>query len=418
MPVKPVITLRCGQIDPLDLDAYLEAGGFKALKKVFDDMTPAEVVAVVKAAGLRGRGGAGFPCGLKWEAARQSADPTRYLIANADEGEVGAFKDRYLLTHDPLALIEGLAIAGYALEAARAFIYLRQEYRHLRPVLQGALDLARGRDLLDHLDIEIVEGAGAYVCGEESALMDSIEGRRGEPRYKPPFPVEMGLWGHPTVINNVETLMNIPVIIDRGPDWYAALGTAESKGTMLCCLSGDVPRPGVYELEMGATLEELVIDLGGAEDVKMVQVGGAGGRILPASELQQTLAFETGLGSGVVMVMNSTRGIIEVLARQVGFMAEESCGKCTPCREGTAVLVEIFGRLERLEGLPEDLIALERLAETMSLCSLCGLGQSVMVPVMDGLAHFRSEFELRLGQSLLLRRPAGPTGLPGAARSI
>lgn len=408
MPAKKVLLSRCGQIDPDDIKSHLAVGGFEALDKARAQMTPAEVILEVKASGLRGRGGAGFPCGAKWEAAACQGGAGPFLICNADEGEVGTFKDRYILEHDPFTFLEGLAIAAYALGAARSFIYLRHEYRWLLPRLENALDQARAQGFLDGLTVEVVLGAGAYVCGEESALMDSIEGRRGEPRYKPPYPTVKGLWQRPTVINNVETLMNLPFIIARGHEWYAKLGTGRSTGTKLFCLSGDVPKPGVYELVLGSTLGELVQGLGGALDVKLVQVGGAVGRILPAERLDTPLSYEGALGSGAVMVLDSTRSVISLLQSQFEFLAHESCGKCAPCRVGTECMLEILTRINEMDGAPEDLEALRRLAQAMASSSLCGLGQGAPVPINDALEFFGPELQERINQSLALRRAALP----------
>ncbi|MBI4766528.1 MAG: SLBB domain-containing protein [Deltaproteobacteria bacterium] len=361
------------------------------------------MIEAVKASGLLGRGGAGFNCGLKWELARKSSGDEKYLIGNADEGEVGAFKDRYLLTHDPFSLIEGLAIASYAVGAAKAYIYLRAEYHFLFEPLTLAVKQAEELGYLKNLNLRIFEGAGAYICGEESALMDSIEGRRGEPRCKPPFPTERGLFGKPTVINNVATLANIPQIILKGPDWFRTMGTEKSRGTKVFSVSGDVERPGVYELPLGSLLKELVVDLAGAREIKAVQVGGASGRILPEPLLDTPLAFEHVLGSGAVLVFNRNRDMIEMNQRNVDFFNEESCGKCTPCREGTEVMKEIFGRLVRGEGQEEDLSALGGLASAMRQGSFCGLGQSAPLPILDSLKYFKQEYDQRLAQSRYLR---------------
>ena len=281
MAEKRIVLKNCEIIDPRDITTYLDKDGFKALTKALKEMTPDGVIEAVKASGLRGRGGAGFPCGLKWELARKAQGDEKFVIGNADEGEVGTFKDRYILEYDPFSLVEAIAIAGYAIGARQAYIYLRAEYHYLLDLLTNAISQARERGFLEHLDISIREGAGAYVCGEESALMDSIEGKRGEVRYRPPFPPTEGLWQKPTVINNVETLMNIPRIILNGADWFNQIGTERSKGTKVFSVAGDVEKPGVYELALGSQLRELVMDLAQAKKVKMIQVGGATGRIIP-----------------------------------------------------------------------------------------------------------------------------------------
>jgi len=365
-------------------------------------MTPEEVIQEVKVAGLRGRGGAGFPCGVKWELARKAIGQEKFLICNADEGEVGTFKDRYILQKDPFSFIEGMAIAAHAIGARRAYIYLRAEYRFLRDLLLGVLAQAKERGYLRELSIELREGAGAYICGEESALMNSIEGKRGESRFRPPFPPEKGLFQMPTIINNVETLANVPQIIEKGAAWFSGVGTDKSKGTKLFCVSGDVARPGVYELTLGCSLKE-VLDLAEARDIEWVQVGGSTGRVLPANALETVLSYETVLGSGAVMVFGEGRDVLDFLYWTVVFLNEESCGKCTPCREGTEVMKEILGRLVAGDGMEGDIEALEALSEVMMETSLCGLGQTAPIPVLDTLTHFRREYENRIRQSVLLR---------------
>jgi NADH:ubiquinone oxidoreductase subunit F (NADH-binding) len=403
VPENRILLKNCEVIDPEKVATYVKAGGFKALKKARDKMSPTKVIEEVKASGLRGRGGAGFPCGVKWELARKSRGKEKFLICNADEGEVGTFKDRYVLQNDPFSVIEGMAIAAYAIGAKKAYIYLRAEYHYLLEGLKGAIEQVKAKGLLRFLDMEIAEGAGAYVCGEESALMNSIEGRRGEARYRPPFPPTSGLFEKPTIINNVETLMNVPHIIAKGSKWYNKLGTEKSKGTKLFSVSGDVKRPGVYEMELGCKLKDL-LRLARAENVKMVQVGGASGSIVPKAMLNTRLSFETTLGSGAITVFNESRDVIDFISRTMEFLNEESCGKCTPCREGTEVMVEIFGRLAKGEGVQEDLENLEELSNVMLDASLCGLGQTAPIPVLDTLKYFRNEYENRIDQSVFLRR--------------
>ena len=395
MPEKKVVLRNCGVIDPKRITTYLARDGFKALKKALSEMTPEQVIEEIKASGLRGRGGGGFLCGLKWELARKSKGDEKYIIANADEGEVGTFKDRYILENDPFTLIEAMAIAGYAIGAKSGYIYLRAEYHYLLDSLKKAIGQAKKKGLLD-FDIDIREGAGAYVCGEETALMESIEGKRGEIRYRPPFPPSRGLWEKPTIINNVETLMNIPQIILNGANWFNQIGTEESKGTKVFSVSGDVKRPGVYELVLGSRLKELVEDLALAEKVKMVQVGGAAGRILPYDMIDTPLSFETILGSGAVIVLDKSRDVIDVVYKTLEFLAEESCGKCAPCREGTEVMIEILERFSKGEGLESDLRILPELCNVMMLSSLCGLGQAAPYPVIDSLQYFRSAYENRI----------------------
>jgi NADH:ubiquinone oxidoreductase subunit F (NADH-binding) len=403
MPEKHIVLKNCGIVDPQDITTYLARDGFKAFEKVRGTMTGQEVIEKIKASGLRGRGGAGFPCGLKWELARKSRNGQKFVICNADEGEVGTFKDRYILENDPFTLVEGIAIASYAVGAQQAYIYLREEYHYLLDLLRNAISQAAEQGVPGLPRIEVVEGAGAYVCGEESALMESIEGKRGEARYRPPFPSDRGLFGKPTVINNVETLMNIAPIISNGPDWFKAIGTDGSKGTKVFSVSGDVRRPGVYELVLGSELRELVVDLAEAEDVQVAQVGGAAGRLIPESMLHTPLDYENVLGSGAVTVVDHTRDIIDVVYQTMQFFAEESCGKCAPCREGTEVMVEILGRMVEGDGVADDIETLEDLSEVMMLSSLCGLGHSAPVAVLDSLEHFRGEYEMRIEQAVFLR---------------
>jgi len=399
LPQERIVLKNCGVIDPRRLTTYLDREGFKAWEKARREMTPEEVINEIKASGLLGRGGAGFPCGLKWEGARKAPGNEKYVICNADEGEVGTFKDRYILEGDPFTLVEAMAIAGYAIGAKRGYIYLRVEYHHLFDLLRNAINQAKQSGFLDDFDIEIREGAGAYICGEESALMDSIEGKRGESRYRPPFPTTVGLWGEPTIINNVETLMNIPQIILNGASWFSQMGTERSKGTKVFSVSGDVQKPGVYELVMGSHLRELVEELALAEDIKMIQVGGATGRIIPYGMIDTPLAFETILGAGAIIVFDRSRDVIDIVYRTMEFLTEESCGKCTPCRQGTEVVMEILERFYRGEGLKKDIKDLEDLSSVMVLSSLCGLGQAAPNAVTDSLQYFRDAYESRIARN-------------------
>ena len=408
MAEQRVVLQYCEVIDPGDIATYVQKDGFQALNNA-RKMGPEAVIGQVKASGLKGRGGAGFPCGTKWELARSAPGNEKFVICNADEGEVGTFKDRYIIQHDPFSLLEGIGIAAFAIGAKKAYIYLRAEYRYLLDGLGRALDQATTKGLLGDLTIELRQGAGAYVCGEESALMNSIEGKRGEVRFRPPFPPTSGLFGKPTIINNVETLMNIPRIITHGASWFAGMGTAKSTGTKVFSVSGDVQRPGVYEVVMGSRLAEVVTELAGGLDVKMVQVGGATGAILPASMIDTPLSFETVLGSGAIMVFNSTRDVIDSVYRTMEFLNEESCGECTPCREGTEVMLQILGRLAGGEGAEEDIRTLEELSQVMIDSSLCGLGQAAPIPVVDTLTYFRKDYENRIKQSIFLRALKGQT---------
>ncbi|MEW6664216.1 MAG: NADH-ubiquinone oxidoreductase-F iron-sulfur binding region domain-containing protein [Thermodesulfobacteriota bacterium] len=405
MPEKTLVLNNCGVVDPASIDSYLARDGFKALARA-RTMSPEGVIEVVKDSRLLGRGGAGFAAGLKWDLARRREGAEKFVICNADEGEMGTFKDRFIIQKDPFGLIEAIVIACYAVGASKAYIYLRSEYAYLKAGLTGTIRSAAERGYPGGISIQVALGAGAYVCGEETALMNSIEGRRGEARYKPPFPPEAGLWGTPTLIHNVETLLNIPSILLKGAEWFRGIGTPGSKGTKVFSVSGDVARPGVYELEMGSTLSELLA-LAGARDVKMVQVGGAAGRMIPVSQKDIPLCFETVLGSGAVMVYDQTRDVIDIVHRTMEFFASESCGKCTPCREGTELMVEITERLSRAEGTVEDIAVLEDLSTTMTLASLCGLGQAAPLVVQDTLTHFRKDYETRIEQSRFLKAVRG-----------
>ncbi len=400
---RRIVLKNCGRIDPRNIDSFVKRGGFAALEKALGQMTPEEIIDEITASELLGRGGAGFPCGLKWKLVREQQAGGKYIICNADEGEVGAFKDRYILQNDPFTLIEALAIAGWAVGAGKAFIYLRGEYRFLSDLILGAVSQARDKGHLKHVDIELRLGAGSYICGEESALMNSIEGLRGEARCKPPFPPEKGLWGMPTAVNNVETLMNVPGIVLNGSGWFREMGTRRSKGTKVFSVSGDVEKAGVYELELGSSLAELVVDLASARDIKMIQVGGAAGRIIPADRIDTALSYESVLGSGAVTVFNRSRDVIDVTYRNMEFIAEECCGKCAPGRDGSEAMLEILGRLARGEGVPEDIKALEELSEVMMDASLCGLGQTAPDPVLDTLNYFRKDYEARIAQSAFFR---------------
>jgi NADH:ubiquinone oxidoreductase subunit F (NADH-binding) len=401
MPEKRVVLKNCGVINPNDISTYLAEDGFKALNKVLEEMTPQQVIEEIKKSGLRGRGGAGFPTGLKWKFASKAKGEVKYVICNADEGEVGTFKDRYIIGRDPFTLIEAMAIAGYAIGASKGFIYLRAEYHQLLDILHNALSQIKERGYLNrtgdfNFEVEIREGAGAYVCGEETALMESIEGKRGDARYRPPFPPSEGLWKSPTIINNVETLMNIPRIIMKGSEWFSGLGTEKSKGTKVFSVSGDVEKPGVYELVMGSSLRELIEEISLAKETMMVQVGGASGRIIPYEKIETPLSFETVLGAGAVIVFNKSRDVVDLMRKTIEFFEEESCGKCIPCREGNKTMLEILERLTKGQGSKIDLKHLEDLSKTMMLSSLCGLGQAAPNSVVDTLNYYRDAYESRI----------------------
>ncbi|MFC2040395.1 NADH-quinone oxidoreductase subunit F [Chloroflexota bacterium] len=399
MPQERVVLKNCGVIDPRDINSATAAGAFSALSRAKAELSPEQVIDIIKASGLRGRGGAGFPCGIKWEGARNFPADTKYVICNADEGEVGTFKDRYILEGDPYSMVEGLAIAGYAVGAKEGFIYLRAEYHYLLDLLENAIAQAEAKGFLAGFKITVREGAGAYVCGEESALMESIEGKRGESRYKPPFPTQTGLWAQPTTINNVETLMNVPRIVGNGAEWFGAMGTDASKGTKVFSLAGDVANPGVYEMVLGSSLKELVGNLGGAENPALIQIGGATGRIIPYDQADTLLAFESLLGAGAVTVFNRMRDVLDIVYRTVEFLTSESCGKCTPCRQGTEVMLEIMERFIEGQGKAADIPVLESLARTMADASLCGLGQAAPTAVLDTLTHFRGAYDQGLSDN-------------------
>jgi len=399
MPEERIVLKNCGIIDPRNIDTCLAQDGFKALRNAWE-LAPEQVVQIIKDSGLRGRGGAGFPSGLKLELASKAPGDEKYVICNADEGEVGTFKDRYILERDPFTLVEAMAIVGYAVGARKGYIYLRAEYHYLLKLLLNAIAQAKGKGFLgdgEHkFDIEVREGAGAYVCGEESALMESIEGKRGESRYRPPFPPTQGLFGMPTTINNVETLMNIPRIVLNGADWFNQMGTERSKGTKVFSVSGDVRKPGVYELALGSSLRELVEGLALAEKVKMVQVGGASGRVIPCDKMDTPLSFETVLGAGAIIVFDESRDVIDIARKTMDFFAEESCGKCAPCRQGNEALLEILERFSEGQGLREDIKALQDVSSAMMLASLCGLGQASPNVVVDTLQYFPDAYESRI----------------------
>lgn len=392
MPKIELVTKNCGHIDPRDINTYLACRGFEGLSKAVKSLRAEDTIEEIKKSVLLGRGGAGFPTGKKWEFTRAARSKEKYLICNADEGEMGTFKDRFLLEKDPFTLIEGIAIASYAIGAKKAFIYLRAEYASLLGLINNAIEQAKPKikESLE-LDIEVCVGQGAYVCGEETALIESIEGKRGEARFRPPFPPSKGLWNKPTAINNVETLMNIPQIIINGADWFKGIGTEKSKGSKVFSVCGDVDKQGVYELSMGSSLKEL-LDLAGARDTKMVQVGGASGRIITENDLGTPLSFETVLGSGGVIVYNKSRGVVEAALKTMEFFKEESCGKCVPCREGTTAMLNILDRLNQKKGRAQDMENLETISYTMSLASLCGLGQAAPNIVVDTLQKYKEEY--------------------------
>ena len=407
---KKVVLANCGIIDPEEIEEYIAAGGYEALGKALTEMSPDEVIEEIKRSGLRGRGGAGFPTGVKWELVRKAPGSEKYVICNADEGDPGAFMDRAILEGDPHAVLEGMAIAAYAVGAKRGYIYVRAEYPLAIQRLKRAISQAReygllGDDIFESgfsFDVELRMGAGAFVCGEETALIASIEGRRGEPRPRPPYPAQSGLWGKPTLINNVETFANVRHIILKGADWFSAIGTETSKGTKVFALAGQVKNTGLVEVPMGITLRELIFEVGGGvpkgQKFKAVQIGGPSGGCLPEELLDVPVDYESLrehgaiMGSGGVIVLDDSACMVNVAKFFLQFTADESCGKCTPCRVGTQMMLEILNRITEGEGTEEDLARLEELAQLVKSASLCGLGQTAPNPVLSTLRYFRDEY--------------------------
>lgn len=405
------IALRnVGEIDPGSLQDYLDRGGYQALEKALQGMTPAQVIEEVTKSGLRGRGGGGFPTGIKWKACAAVDNLPRYIICNGDEGDPGAFMDESIMEGDPHSILEGMIICAYAVGASAGFIYVRDEYARSVASLTKAIEDARKRGLLgQHIlgsqlcfDIEIVRGGGAFVCGEETALIASIEGNVGEPRDKYVFPTEKGLWGQPTVINNVETWANIPVIIIKGAAYFAAIGTEGSKGTKVFSVVGKVANTGLVEVPMGTTLREIIFDIAGGipnhRTFKAVQTGGPSGGCIPEALLDLKVDFDSLLevgsmmGSGGMIVMDDRTCMVEVARYYINFLAGESCGKCTPCREGIRRLLEILTRICKGQGEESDLTFLEDISETIKLASLCALGRTAPNPVLSTLKYFRAEY--------------------------
>jgi NADH-quinone oxidoreductase subunit F len=407
---KRIVLRNCGVIDPDNLDEYLSREGYQALEQALTQMTPAQVVGVIADSGLRGRGGAGFPTGTKWRLAAGAKDSHKYVICNADEGDPGAFMDRSVLESDPHSVLEGMAIAAYAIGADAGYIYVRAEYPEAVKRLRHTIAQATARGMLGsnilgqgfQFHVTLKEGAGAFVCGEETALIASIEGKRGMPKVRPPFPVESGLWGHPTCINNVETLSNVPWILLRGADAFKAFGTDGSKGTKVFALAGKVARGGLVEVPMGMTINEVIYDIGGGTltggPFKAVQMGGPSGGCIPASlgntpvDYEQISATGAIMGSGGMVVMDETTCMVDVARFFLAFTQNESCGKCTFCRIGTKRMLEILERICVGKGKQEDIALLSELGEQIKSSSLCGLGQSAPNPVLTTLRYFLDEY--------------------------
>ncbi|MBA4417593.1 MAG: NADH-quinone oxidoreductase subunit NuoF [Syntrophus sp. (in: bacteria)] len=415
MKEQPRIVLKnCGFINPESIDEAIAADGYQAAAKALSSMKPDEIIAEVKHAGLTGRGGAAFPTGLKWEFASKVDNPVKYIVCNADEGEPGTFKDRLILEGDPHKLIESMIIGGYATGATKGFVYIRGEYELSIERLEKAIADARSYGLLGtnifdsgfDFDITVMKGAGAYVCGEETALIESIEGKRGHPRNKPPYPITAGLWGKPTIVNNVETLSNIPEIILKGAENFKKYGTEKCSGTKVYTILGHVATPGLIETEMGTTLRDIIFEYGGGikdgKRFKCALVGGAAGAFLGPDMLDVKMDFvnlreyAAALGSGAILVMDEDTDIVDMLKSVLHFFKHESCGHCVPCRLGTARLVELIDRIAASKGTSKDVEGLTRISETMKDTSFCPLGQSLILPVSSSLKYFKDEILARV----------------------
>jgi NADH:ubiquinone oxidoreductase subunit F (NADH-binding)/(2Fe-2S) ferredoxin len=405
-----IVLRNCGLINPEDINEYIVQGGYEALSKAITGMTSQDVIKVVKDSGLRGRGGAGFPTGMKWEFAAKQNSQEKYIICNADEGDPGAYMDRSLLEGDPHSMLEGMAIAGYAIGANKGYIYVRAEYPLAIERLEIAIKQARelgllGKNILGtnfSFDIELRMGAGAFICGEETALINSIEGKRGEPLKKPPFPAESGLFGRPTIINNVETLANLPVIIEKGAQSFRQFGTEKSPGTKVFALAGNVNITGLVEVPLGTSLRKIVFDIGGGvpegHTFKGVLTGGPSGGVIPAESLDVPMDYEnlpalgTIMGSGGLVILDETSCMIDIAKFFLKFTVDESCGKCTPCREGTRQMLSILERIASGKGKEDDIERLEEMGNLIKLTSLCGLGQTAPNPVLTTIRYFRDEY--------------------------
>ena len=408
---KRIALKNCGIIDPENIDEYIAFDGYKALEKVLFEMTPETVIKEVLDSGLRGRGGAGFPTGKKWEFTRLAQGKQKYVVCNADEGDPGAFMDRSILEGDPHCVVEAMMIAGYCIGANKGYIYVRAEYPIAVHRFQIAIDQARKYGILGknifgtdfEFDLEIRLGAGAFVCGEETALLESIEGKSGRPRLKPPFPASAGLWMKPTLINNVETYANITKIILNGAKWYSSIGTETSKGTKVFALGGNVVNVGLVEVPMGTTLREIVFDIGGGipngRKFKAAQTGGPSGGCIPEENLDTPIDYESlgkigsMMGSGGLIVMDDSKCMVNLAKFYLGFTVDESCGKCTPCRVGTKRMLEMLEKITEGKGEEGDIEKLESLAQTIKRTSVCGLGQTAPNPVLSTIHYFRDEYE-------------------------
>ncbi|WP_425538987.1 NADH-quinone oxidoreductase subunit NuoF [Microaceticoccus formicicus] len=408
---KKLATGNCGVIDPDSIEEYIAVDGYLALYKVLNEMTPEDVINELKESGLRGRGGGGFPTGLKWEFTKNAKGDIKYVVVNADEGDPGAFMDRSILEGDPFTIIEAMTIAGYAINAHQGFIYIRAEYPSAVKKLENCIQIATSMGLLGKnimgsgfdFELEIRLGAGAFVCGEEMALIESIEGKRGIPRNKPPFPANEGLFGKPTLINNVETLANIPRIINHGHEWFRSFGTEKSPGTKVFTLGGDINRTGIIEVPMGLTLREIIFEVGGGiiggKEFKAVQTGGPSGGCITAEHLDTPIDYDnlsalgSMMGSGGMIVMDEDTCMVDIARFFLEFTVDESCGKCTPCREGTKRMLEMLETITHGNGTPEMVEKLASLGETIKATSLCGLGQTAPNPVLSTMRYFKQEYD-------------------------
>jgi len=412
-----IVTRNCGLVDPDNLEDYIGTGGYVGLRKCLNELSPEQVIEEIKKSGLRGRGGAGYPTGLKWELTRKAAGEPKYVICNGDEGDPGAYMDRSVLEGDPFSVIEGMTIAGYAIGAELGYFYIRAEYPLAVTRIESAIRQAKlagllGKNILGSdfsFNLEVRLGAGAFVCGEETALIASIEGMRGTPKPRPPYPSVKGLWESPTCINNVETLSNIAPILAKGSKWFQGIGMGKSTGTKVFALTGKIQKPGLVEIPMGTTLRDIVYGIGGGplpgKTIKAVQTGGPSGGLIPAEHFDTPVTYEhlqevgSMMGSGGMIALDEDDSIVDIVRFYLGFCVEESCGKCAPCRIGGTQMLQILDRISKGKGQPTDLEYLDRISRTMKSASLCGLGQSAPNPVLSSLRYFRNEYEEALDRA-------------------
>jgi len=427
MTMEKVVYKNIGKPDSETLEAYQKNGGYQVLRELAQNGSPARIIEEIKQSGLRGCGGAGFLTGLKWQFVAEAAEPPKYVVCNADEGEPGTFKDKFILEQDPHLLFEGMAIAGFATGAETGYIYVRGEYPAAWQRLHQALKEAYEKNILGdsvfgsstRFHIKIRRGAGAYICGEETALIESIEGKRGIPRLRPPYPTTHGLWGRPTLVNNVETLSRVPTILERGAEWYRNLGVGDAAGTKVYCLSGHVMKPGAYELPMGTTAHSLIYDWGGGikgdGELKAFSPGGISSGVLPASMVNTQLDYESlnragsMLGSGAMIVLNDSTCMVDVALRAAIFFARESCGECTTCRIGTKRMVQLLAKIAQGNGSWHDVAMLSELGGRMQNDSRCGLGQAAPLPFLTSLLHFKDEYKAHIEEKEC------PSGVCGAS---